>query len=190
MVSQLRQVWNDRCMRGQLRAILPALNRFARTLAPSRHDAEDLVQMTCEQALGRSTPSLPDDQLRSGLFQTMRTIWDSELRDRQIQDQHAKDELVSPHRASAEDGEGAAESRVMLQDLEQAILRLSENERRLLDLVCVQGRSYKEAADITGVPIGTVMSRLARARLHLMEQIKVDRSSSEGSIRTLQPCRP
>lgn len=185
MASYLRRTWNERCMRGQLRAMLPALNRFALTLTLSRQDRDDLVQMTCEQALGQSTPGLPDDQLRTGLLQSMRMIWDGELRQRQAHDRHARDERVSPQRASVQDGERLAENRVLLKDLGKAILRLSQGERRLLDLVCVQGHSYKEAADLTGVPIGTVMSRLARARLHLMEQIQVDRFSSKDTIRTL-----
>jgi RNA polymerase sigma-70 factor (ECF subfamily) len=170
--------------------MLPTLNNLALSLTRSQHDAEDLVQMTCEHALMRLTPGQPRDQLLNSMLESMRTIWNGELRGREIEDQHARDERDSPHRLSVHDGEELLDNRAMLQDLEQAIRFLPETERRLLDLVCVQGLSYKNAADITGVPIGTVMSRLARARLHLMEQVKTEKVASEGSIRTLQPCRP
>lgn len=189
MVSQLRQAWNDRRMRGQLRAILPALQSFALTLTRSQHDADDLVQTTCERALERSNPNQPPEQLQNDLFHAMRMIWIDELRGRTIQDRHA-DEGMHLHKASAHDGEGLADHRALLRDVEQAMLRLSDGERRLVELVCVQGFSYKEAADITGVPIGTVMSRLSRARMRLMEQVTVDGYATEGSIRMLQPCWP
>jgi RNA polymerase sigma-70 factor (ECF subfamily) len=187
MVSQLRQVWNDHRLRRQLRELLPALNKFALKLTQSKHDAEDLVQMACEQALITLPMALPDDQMRSELQGSMRTLWSGELRGRDIQDRHVRDEQVNPNRASAEDGEGLADNRVLLQDLEHAILRLPEGERCMLQLICVQGFSYKKAADIAGVPIGTVMSRLSRARLHLMEEISLDRYASNGNVRTLRP---
>ena len=189
MVFQLKQVWNDHRMRGQFRTMLPALNRFALTLTGSQPDADDLVQMTCKQDLERSPPAQSGDQLQSRLQDAMRIIWSDELPGRQIRDRHAQDERVSPQRASAQDGEALAENRALLHDFEHAILRLPDEERRMLQLVCVQGLSYRKVADITGVPRGTVMSRLARARLHLMEQIKGDGYGSDGNIRTLQPCR-
>jgi len=174
MVFQLIKVWNDHCMRGQLRTVLPALNSFALTLTRSQPDADDLVQMTCEQALERSPSAQSEDQLQSSLKEAMRLIWSGELRRRQVRDRHAQEERVSPQRTSVQDGEALADNRALLHDLEHAILCLPDKERRVLQLVCVQGLSYRKAADITGVPLGTVMSRLARARLHLMEQIKPD----------------
>jgi RNA polymerase sigma-70 factor (ECF subfamily) len=190
MVSHLRQVWNGHRMRGQLRALLPALKSFASTLTLSQHDADDLVQMTCERALELSNRGQSTEQLQSDLFHAMRMIWIDELRGRQMHDRHAEDERLSLPRSLAYDGEGVAEHRALLRDVEQAILRLSTGERRLVELVCVQGLSYKEAADLTGVPIGTVMSRLSRARMRLMEQVKMDGYASEGSMRMLQPCWP
>jgi RNA polymerase sigma-70 factor, ECF subfamily len=190
MVSQLRQVWNDHRMRGQLRAMLPALKSFALTLTGSPHDADDLVQTTCERALELSKPGQLAEQLQNDLFHAMRMIWIDELRGRQVQDRHAEDERLSFKSTRGYDGEGLAEHRALLRDVEQAILRLGEGERRLVDLVCVQGLSYKEAADVTGVPIGTVMSRLSRARMRLMEQVNMDGYAADGSIRMLQPCWP
>jgi RNA polymerase sigma-70 factor, ECF subfamily len=190
MVSQLRQVWNDHRMRGHLRTMLPALKNFAATLTRSQHDADDLVQTTCERALALSAPGQSTEQLQNDLFHAMRMIWIDELRGRQIHDRHAEDERLNLQRDTAHDGAGHAEHRALLHDVEQAILRLSEGERRLVDLVCVQGLSYKEAADVTGVPIGTVMSRLSRARMRLMEQVRMDGYTSAGSTRMLQPCWP
>jgi RNA polymerase sigma-70 factor (ECF subfamily) len=170
--------------------MLPSLKSFALTLTRSQDDADDLVQTTCERALELSKPGQSAAQLQDDLFHAMRMIWIDELRGRQVHDRHAKDERQSLPRVPAHDGEGLAEHRALLRDVEQAILRLSEGERRLVELVCVQGLSYKEAADVTGVPIGTVMSRLSRARMRLMEQVNMDGYASDGSIRMLQPCWP
>jgi RNA polymerase sigma-70 factor (ECF subfamily) len=190
MVSQLRQAWNGHRMRGQLRALLPALESLALTLTRAQHDADDLVQMTCERALEFSVRGRSAEQLQADLFHAMRMIWIDEVRGRRIEDRHAEDERLIPQHRQAHDGEGLAHHRALLRDVEQAILRLSAGERRLVELVCVQGLSYKEAADSTGVPIGTVMSRLSRARMRLMEQVKMDGYASEGSMRMLQPCWP
>src|SRR5450432_713319 len=95
MVSHLRQVWNDHRMRGHLRTMLPALKNFALTLTRSQHDADDLVQMTCERALALSNPGQSCEQLQDDLFQAMRMIWIDELRGRQIHDRHAEDERLN-----------------------------------------------------------------------------------------------
>jgi RNA polymerase sigma-70 factor, ECF subfamily len=190
MVCHLRKVWNGHRMRGQLRTMLPALQSFALTLTHSQHDADDLVQTACERALQLSNRGQSAERLQNDMFHAMRMIWIDELRGRQIHDHHAEDERLSVQRSFAHDSEGQAQHRALLRDVEQAILRLSGVERRLVELVCVQGLSYKEAADVTGVPIGTVMSRLSRARTRLMEQVKMDGYASEGSMRMLQPCWP
>jgi RNA polymerase sigma-70 factor (ECF subfamily) len=184
MAYQFMRGWSGHHIGEQLQAMLPALNRFALTLTHSQPDADDLVQMTCEQALARLVPVQPEDERRNALFEAMRLIWIGELRGRQIQDRHAQEELVSPHRVFAQDGEAMAENRTLLQDLEQVMLRLPKTERRLLEMICVHGVSYKRAADITGVPIGTVMSRLARARLHLMDHINTDSYAPVSIART------
>ncbi len=184
MVYKLTQVWSGHHIGEQLQAMLPALNRFALTLTHFQPDADDLVQMTCEQALGRLITVQPEDEQPNALFEAMRLLWTKELHGRQIQNRHAEDELVSPHRVVAQDGEALAENRTLLLHLEQAMLHLPKMERRLLEMICVNGVSYKKAAEITGVPIGTVMSRLARARLHLMAYIEVDRDAPVSIART------
>ena len=70
------------------------------------------------------------------------------------------------------DGERCAESRLMLQHVSEAVLQLPEELRVVLMLVCVEGLSYKEAAETASIPIGTVMSRLSRARLTLMRGLE------------------
>jgi RNA polymerase sigma-70 factor (ECF subfamily) len=170
--------------RRQLGALLPRLFRFALTLSGgSRADADDLVQMTCERALSRLAQWHPDTRLDSWMFRIMQTVWFNELRSRRARrEQPPGDDgplraaagAPGPHEISAEDGERAAEARLLLGRVEEEMLRLPDKERAILLLVCVEGLTYKEAAEILSVPIGTVMSRLARARLNLMRRIDAE----------------
>jgi RNA polymerase sigma-70 factor (ECF subfamily) len=138
-------------LRRQLSGLLPCLSRFALTLTRSRHDADDLVQMTCERALARAEQWRADTRLESWLFRIMQSIWLNELRARKVRDRHRADAQSSGTPDAADEGERLAEAR--------------------LKLVCVEGLTYKEAAEVAGIPIGTVMSRLARARLTLMSKL-------------------
>ena len=66
---------------------------------------------------------------------------------------------------------------MLLENVKQAMARLSENDRAVLALVCVDGMSYREAADTLDVPVGTIMSRLARARIKLAQLVYGNKKS-------------
>ena len=136
-------------------------------LTRSRGSADDLVQAACERALSRLDQWNPNSRLDSWLFRIMQTMWLNELRARKVRERHADDETA---RQSAIHPE-SPERRLDLIRAEQEILKLPDELRLVLVLACVEGFSYQETADTLAIPLGTVMSRLARARLQLMERL-------------------
>jgi RNA polymerase sigma-70 factor (ECF subfamily) len=151
----------------QLPGLLPRLYRFALALTRSRSAADDLVQIGCERALSRLSQWSPDSRLDSWMFRIMQTMWLNEMRARKIRERYATDEAAQPSRIHPED----PERRLILIRAEEEILKLPDDLRLVLILACVEGFSYQETADTLSIPLGTVMSRLARARLLLMERL-------------------
>jgi RNA polymerase sigma-70 factor (ECF subfamily) len=152
--------------RRQLPGILPRLSRFAMGLTRDRSEADDVLQTACERALSRIHQWNPETRLDSWMFRIIQTIWWNELRARKVRELHV-------HREQAEQAppHGKPEDQLLLLRAEQEIFRLPEALRVVLMLVCVEQLSYAEAAEVALVPIGTVMSRLARARLLLMKRL-------------------
>lgn len=143
-------------------ALLPRLRRFALMLTGSRADADDLVQATCERAILRRDGWIVGSALDRWLFKIAHNLHRNQRRD------HANRlRLVRAHGETqpwATDGAGHAESGAMLREVRERILALPEEQRAALTLVAIEGLSYQEAADLLGLPIGTVTSRLGRAR--------------------------
>jgi RNA polymerase sigma-70 factor (ECF subfamily) len=149
----------------ELPNLLPRLWRFALRLAGDLHDAEDLVQRACVRALERRDQFRAGTSALSWLFSIVHSVWLNEVRSRQIR-QHASirwsDELSDTVADAASlDPEMDALHRQVL----AAVAHLPDAQRAVMLLVAVEGLSYREAAEALEVPIGTVMSRLARARL-------------------------
>lgn len=145
-------------------AALPRLRRFARTLCRNTHDADDLVQLAVERALRNVAQYRPDANALHWLFGIVRHAWLDELRARQ-----RRQRLFAP----PELGEDAAIPDAALEGvaLQRALATLPDEQRLAVGLVLVEGLSYKEAADVLDVPIGTLTSRLARARAALAVQL-------------------
>lgn len=114
---------------------------------------------------------MPDTKLESWVFRIMQTVWFNELRYRNIRDRHGSDAPSQGDAEPNEPGEAVAETRVVLKRVEHEIQQPPEKERMVLLLVCAEGLTYREAADVAGIPIGTIMSRLARARRTLMNRL-------------------
>lgn len=155
--------------RRQLAALLPRLARFALALTRNRAEAEDLTQTACERALARAGQWQPGTRLDSWVFRIMQNVWLNEIRARRVRQSHAEQAALGPE--AAEIPGDAADARLALDQVSAAMLRLPEELRAVLVLVCVEGFTYRETAEIAAIPIGTVMSRLARARLTLMAMI-------------------
>ena len=145
-----------------LEPLIPALRRYAYALMRDHAAADDLVQDTLERALSRWTSRRPDGELRAWLFTILRNLHIDAHRQGQRRGAHVEIDEAD-HRETAARQEMALEARDVLAALEQ----LPEEQKSLLLLIGVEDFSYEEAARILGVPIGTVMSRLSRARQKL-----------------------
>ena len=151
--------------------LLPRLRRFARTLTRSAQEADDLVQEACLKAL--SHPDQWDDTqpLDRWLFRILRNTWFSELRKRQVR-------LGQGHVPAEEAAElvemSTGEASAVAGDLQRQIAALPADLRSVLLLVSVEGYSYAEASELIEVPVGTVMSRIHRARKSLAKRIAAE----------------
>jgi RNA polymerase sigma-70 factor (ECF subfamily) len=146
-------------MRDEIVALLPRLRRFARTIARNREDADDLVQIAVERALIRTAQWQPGTRLDSWIFQIMRNAWIDEVRSRV-----RHDKVFAPEEAGENVGEATMEAHVQAMAVRAAMSQLNEDQRMAIGLVLVEGLPYKEAAEVLEIPIGTLTSRLARAR--------------------------
>lgn len=146
-------------LREQIVDLLPRLRRFARTLARDPHDADDLVQVAVERALARSEQLRPESRLSSWMFGIVRNAWIDETRTRVRRNRIFVAEALGENVGDA--SRGSHSEALSVQD---AMARLPDEQRIAVGLVLVEGLSYKEAAEIMGIPIGTLTSRLARGR--------------------------
>lgn len=150
--------------RAELIELLPRLRRFALGLTANPDRADDLVQAGCERALSRQHQWQPGTRLDSWMFRILQNLWIDQLRSPRSEVTAEQEEVENvPDR----DWDSGFEARLTLEQVVAAMGRLPAPMRVVLTLVCVDGQSYKEAAEVLEVPIGTVMSRLARARVEL-----------------------
>ena len=156
----------------ELLGMLGSLYRYAYSLARSREAAEDLVQTTCEKALAAQSTFDPSTRLQPWLFRILRNAWLDQVRRRQTSGPQV--DVADHAEILATDGAAAAESVLMLKSVLSAIDRLPQEQREVLLLVCVEDCSYREAANILDIPIGTVMSRLARARAAIAQETGIN----------------
>lgn len=151
----------------QLVALLPRLRRFAHGLTGSVDEGDDVVQSACERALSRLHQWQPGTRLDSWMFRIVQTVWIDRVRKR-------RELALEPEqweRLPGTDGVRDAESRAELAAVRRFIGELPEEQRVVLLLVSVDGLSYREAAEALDLPVGTVMSRLSRARLSLARRL-------------------
>lgn len=146
-------------MRSEIAALLPRLRRFGRTLARHREDADDLVQIAVERALTRTEQWQPGTRLDSWMFRIMQNAWIDETRARERRGQTFVAEEEGEHV-----GVSTNDAQIDAIAVRKAVAQLSDDQRAVVGLVLVEGLPYKEAAEVLGVPIGTLTSRLARAR--------------------------
>ena len=146
-------------LRERIVDLLPRLRRFARTLARNPHDADDLVQIAVERALARSDQLHADASLSSWMFGILRNAWIDETRTR-----GRRNQVFAPEELGENVGDDSTSSHADVLSVQDALARLPDEQRIAVGLVLVEGLSYKEAAEIMGVPLGTLTSRLARGR--------------------------
>lgn len=149
--------------------LLPRLRRLARALAGQAADADDLVQIVLERALARAAQWRPDAALDRWVFAIARNAWRDELRARG-RSQH----LFAPEEAGEMAADRAGAQPAQQLELAMALAALPPDHREVVALVLVEGMSYGEAAELLEVPVGTVTSRLARARATLQAHLGKD----------------
>ncbi len=157
---------------------IPNLRAFAASLSGSMQLADDLVQDTLLKAWGNSEKFEPGTSLRAWLFTILRNTYYSlyRKRGREVQDSEGTyAERMATH--------GNQESHLDLADFRKALAKLPEEQREVLIMVGATGLSYEEAAEICGVAIGTIKSRVNRARTKLAELLSI------GSVDDLGPDR-
>lgn len=167
-------------MQSEMLALLPNLRRFALSLTGSIEDAEDLLHSTVEKALTKLDQFKQGTDLDRWLFRICKNTWVDEWRQRKV-----RGPSVDPSDLQYEpsiDGEATAVNNIELQELNRAMQALPEEQRTMLVLIVVEGYSYKEVSTRLDVPIGTVMSRLARARKKVADTIN---SAAENRTETV-----
>ena len=140
--------------------LIPRLRRYARALVGDRAAADDLVQDTLERAWAKFHLYRGGTDLRAWLFTVMHNVHVNRIRALRPTDVLADDMPETAQRAAQGDS-------LMVRDLDRALARLPEEQREVLLLIALEDMSYDEAARALGIPIGTVMSRLSRARERL-----------------------
>lgn len=162
----------------QLVAVLPRLRRFARGLTGSVVDADDLVQAACERALTREHQFQEGTRFDSWMFRIVQTIWIDQIRARDVRKEEPE---ADAERIGSDEPMRRVEARLALAEVRLALNKLPPEQRTALMLVTVDGLSYKEAAAVAEVPVGTIMSRLARARVALQAKLSDGRGSKDDA---------
>lgn len=152
-------------------AALPSLRRYALSLCRQPDVADDLVQTCVERAIAARRSYDPTTRLDPWLFRILRNAWLDLVRRRATRGTEL--DVTETPEAAIHDGERETEAILMLRKTEAAMAALPEEQREVLHLVCFEELSYAETAEILGIPKGTVMSRLARARMALAERLGI-----------------
>jgi RNA polymerase sigma-70 factor (ECF subfamily) len=146
-------------------AEIPRLRRYAFVLLRDQVAADDMVQDSLERALSRQNLFQPGTNLRAWLFTIMHNLHvNAVIKARRAPPAGTTDDIAESHRSAVAPSQG---DHLMLRDLERALGSLSEDQRTVVLLVGLEGLSYAETASVLEVPVGTVMSRLARGRSRL-----------------------
>ncbi|MBK6673058.1 MAG: RNA polymerase sigma factor [Proteobacteria bacterium] len=158
----------------QLVELIPRLRRFARSLTRSAADADDLTQAAIERALVHQASWKPGTRLDSWVYRIAQNLWRDDLRAHR-----RRAEPLDGLEVAGEDGRDSFVRLIEVGEVADSFQGLPEEQRLVLSLVVLDGLSYQEAANVLEVPVGTVMSRLARARGRLAAQMP----ASAGRLR-------
>ena len=159
-------------------AEIPRLRRYAHVLLRDSIAADDPVQDSLERAISRQNLFQPGTNLRAWLFTIMHNLHvNAVIKARRTPTAGTTDDIADSHRSSVPPAQGDG---LMLRDLERALGKLSEDQRAVVMLVGAEGLTYAETATVLGVPVGTVMSRLARGRTRLRSLMNGDDRTETG----------
>ncbi|MBS9716391.1 RNA polymerase sigma factor [Pseudohalocynthiibacter aestuariivivens] len=160
----------------ELTALMPALHRLARKIAPSKAIADDLMQEALLRVWTRIDAGEPIDELRPYLMTTLRNLSRRPARAlSQLTDENMPCTMAEAPR------------RIATRDVLLALARLPEKDASLLVKVAFNGEGYAEVADVMGIPVGTIMSRVARARARLRADLDLPASHAVESLLEDEP---
>jgi len=163
----------------QIEPVIPALRRYARSLVRNYAAADDLVQDCLERAVRHWDQRHDDGNPKPWLFAILHNLAVNQFRRTAARGQHVTIDEVSDH----EVGQSAAqEHKLMCQDVMGKLARLPDEQRAVLLLIAVEDLSYAEAARVLNIPIGTVMSRLSRARERLQQELERPAINPSGNV--------
>ncbi len=171
----------DPSVRDTILAAVPSLRAFAISLSGNVDRADDLVQETLLRALAHIDSFQPGTNMSAWLFTILRNLFRSEYRKR-------RREVEDPEGNYAETLKSQPEQtgRVEFQEFREALAKLPADQREALILVGASGFSYDEAAEICGCAVGTIKSRVNRARNRLAQLLSIENLSDFGPDRTTQ----
>ena len=153
----------DEALKKEMVGLLPRLRRFARGLSKDPEKADDLVQDACERALDRLDQVRENTRIDSWMYRIVYTRWIDRLRRQKTRKAHLV-LMTDENRQKATDKHSTASRLHAALDIRTALNALPEVHRAAIVLVAVEGYGYQEAATILDLPVGTVASRVARAR--------------------------
>ena len=145
-------------VRRQIVELLPRLRRFAYALTGEMERGDDLVQETCVRALSRIDQWEAGTRLDSWMYRIAQNIWFDRARALKVRGETIDIDMAPE--VTGDDGRAVTEGRLTLQAVSAAMTKLPNEQRSVVALICIEGLSYKEAAEALEIPIGTVMSRL------------------------------
>lgn len=160
---------NDQAVRDGLPGLMPRLWRYGMVLTRNSDEAAELAQATAERALQRSHQFSAETQLDRWCFTILASIWKNELRSRSVRRGAG---LVPVEEAALTDAGPHADVNISARQVLSNMMSLPEAQRETMFLVYVEGYTYAEAAERLAIPVGTVMSRLARGRQRLNESME------------------
>lgn len=166
-------------IRDRMVELLPRLRRFAYALTGSLDKADDLVQETCARALANAEQWQSGTRLDSWMYRIAQNLWFDRMRAQKVRGASVDPDMAQD--IAGVDGRDVTESRLTLQAVAKGIAKLPADQQLVIAHVCIDGLSYKDAAEALGIPIGTVMSRLARARQALHQSLNAGRQAEAAT---------
>jgi RNA polymerase sigma-70 factor (ECF subfamily) len=169
----------DPALRDQVLATVPSLRAFAISLCGNVDRADDLVQETLLRALSNINSFEPGTNMPAWLFTILRNLFRSEYRKRRREVEDADGRHADTLKSHPEQ-----HGRLEFEEFRTALAKLPSDQREALVLVGASGFSYEEAAEICGCAVGTIKSRVNRARTRLAEYLSIDSVDDFGPDRT------
>jgi RNA polymerase sigma-70 factor, ECF subfamily len=159
---------------------LPRLRRYAHALARDADAGEDLAQSAAAHALKHQALYAPELRFDVWLFRLTRNLWIDQMRRRKARPEIADSDAVT--NAAQPNAVGEMERRLMVARAMTAFRALPDNLRDTAAFVLIEGFTYQETAALQGVPIGTVMSRVSRARVAIARFVLGDKSAQTDRL--------